>query len=101
MKKLSLIFALLVSAQASADCQNARLLERPEVPDGRTATMDEMLQARGQVLAYIDGARAYLDCVEPEPFVHNHVVNRIERVARVFNTQRDVFLQRQEVIASS
>lgn len=93
------LLAALASGAAVADCENAVLKERPDVPDGSVASFDEMFEAREAVVAYVDAAEAYIACVEPEPFQHNFFVQRIERVADEFNRERERYLERQEALA--
>lgn len=95
------LLAALASGTAVADCEKAALLDRPEIPDGREASYEEMLEARSAVSAYVDAAEAYIACVEPEAFQHNYFVQRIERVAEKFNLERERYLERQEAVAAN
>lgn len=100
-KATVVLLAALASGAAVADCDKAALLERPEVPDGREASFEEMLEARDAVARYVEAAEAYIACVEPEPFQHNFFVQRIERVAEDFNQERERYLERQEAVAAN
>lgn len=40
--------------------------ERPSIPDGASATKDDMLAAKADVSAYITGVDEYLTCVETD-----------------------------------
>ena len=38
--------------------------ERPRIPDGSTASKDEMMAAKGEVSAFLAGVDEYLTCIE-------------------------------------
>jgi hypothetical protein len=101
IKATVVLLAALASGAAFADCDKAALKERPDVPDGGVATMEQMLDAREAVATYVSAAEAYLQCVEPVPFQHNYIVSRVESVAAVFNEERQRFLQREEAVAAN
>ena len=60
-----------------------------------------MIEAREEVIGYVEAGKAYLECFEPEPFVHNHMVGRLERAAETFNRERERFLEKREAVAAS
>lgn len=78
-----------------------------EVPDGETATTDEMVQARNAVTEYLAAMESYLACIDeeieaegddaPEEFEalmiqrHNAAVSEMETVAAAFNEQLRAF----------
>jgi len=101
MKPMFALLAVLASGSAFGACNNAHLPETPAIPDGLSASFEEMKQAREDVAGYVEGAEAYLECVKPNAMMHNYVVSRIERTAETFNAEREEFLQRQEAIASN
>jgi hypothetical protein len=100
MKATFVLLATLASGAAFGACKDAALPEIPAIPNGAEASFEEMLEAQESVASYVDGAEAYLDCVKPEPFMHNYLVERIERTAERFNTERSTFLQRREAVAA-
>lgn len=62
MKTTIAIGALvLFSASLSFACEYP---ERPSIPDGSTATKEEMLAAKGGVSSYMAGVDEYLNCLE-------------------------------------
>ena len=79
-----------------------------EVPDGESATLEDMLNAQESVRAYVDGVYEYLACVEegitaagddaPQEYEalmynrYNAAVTEVEAVAAAFNEQREAFL---------
>ena len=99
MKKTVALIALLTSSTALGACENAAMLERPDIPNGREATFEEMLVSQDAVKAYVKSGEAYLNCFMPEPFVYNYVVQRLERTAKAYNRQRERFLQQREAVA--
>jgi hypothetical protein len=40
--------------------------DRPTIPDGSTATKDQMLDAKGAITTYLAGVDEYLLCIETE-----------------------------------
>jgi hypothetical protein len=98
--KLCLGVAAAGLASASLACDYPALVA---VPDGKTATIDEMVAAQGSVKAYMEGMDTYLNCVNaeldaagddaPEEFKsimvsrHNAAVAEMEAIAASFNDQ--------------
>jgi hypothetical protein len=101
MKSTFVLLAVLASGSAFGACEKAAIAERPEVPNGEVATIEQMQEARAAVAAYVDAMEAYLECVEPPAFQHNYIVTRLEGVADEFNAQRERFVQRQEAVAAN
>ena len=74
-----------------------------EVPDGATATTEEMVRAREAVMAYMEAMREYIACVNEEIEVagenateefkalmiqrHNAAVSEMEMVAAAFDEE--------------
>ena len=72
MKKLLpllALFPLCLAATANADCVYPRAPDR--IPDGSTASLDDMKAAKGQVEKYNKDMEAYLSCIKLE---HDDVV---------------------------
>lgn len=66
-KNLIPLFAILslgAAAVAQADCSYPRAPER--MPDGSTASLDDMKAAKGQVEKYNKDMEAYLSCIKLE-----------------------------------
>lgn len=53
-----------ISSSVLADCGDQPV--KPELPDGKTATMDELVATSNAVKSFIAEADAYLDCSEKE-----------------------------------
>jgi hypothetical protein len=103
---LSAILAGLIAAQASAEC------ERPEmvrVPDGRTSTLEQMLETQAAVRSYLAEMEAFLACLneeidsKPEDTPqevtaalidrHNAGVTEMEAIAAKWNEERVAYQQ--------
>jgi hypothetical protein len=61
---LTLVLALGVAATAQADCTYPRAPDK--IPDGATASKDEMVAAKNDVSRYNNEMNAYLDCIKLE-----------------------------------
>jgi hypothetical protein len=61
---LTLVFALGSAAVAQADCTYPRAPDA--VPDGNTASKEEMIAAKNEVSRYNTEMNAYLDCLKLE-----------------------------------
>jgi exo-beta-1,3-glucanase (GH17 family) len=59
-----LVLAVLGSAQAYADCSYP--MAPTKVPDGSTATMQQMVAAMTQLKSYNEQIKAYTDCLKLE-----------------------------------
>lgn len=59
--KSLLASSLLLAAQSALACDYP---ERPEIPDGTTATKDQMLAAAAAVKDYLAEVDTYLSCIE-------------------------------------
>ena len=89
---------------------SAQACDYPEavsVPDGRTATQDEMVSGQRQVKAYMAAMEEYLDCLDAETNAggeeptdeqrkilisrHNAAVDEMETLAAAFNEQVRAF----------
>jgi hypothetical protein len=87
-------------AFAAAACENPTMIT---IPDGKTATMEQLLAAQGDVKTYMAAMDGYLDCLNkeleaqgkeaPAEFKalmvtrHNTGVSEMEGVAAAFNEQ--------------
>jgi hypothetical protein len=61
---LTLVFALGSAAQAQATCTYPRAPDN--IPDGNTASKEEMIAAKNDVGRYNTEMNAYLDCIKLE-----------------------------------
>ena len=95
MKTTVVLVAALLSGSAFGACKDAEWMDRPETPNGQEATREQMLDARDAVTQYVRGGEAYLNCVNPDPYVYNHLVGRLESSARQFNRELKHFRQQQ------
>lgn len=83
--------------------------EIPEIPDARSATMDEMVEGQSDVRAFMSASNDHLECLaeviespglvrEERAFltsVHNRVIDAMEAVAGDFNDQVRLIRARQ------
>ena len=61
--RIAIVSSLLFAFSAQAEC------DRPwpvEVPDGKVASKEEVLEAQGKVKSYMADGNAYLTCLEEE-----------------------------------
>jgi hypothetical protein len=61
---ITLVLALGAAAAAQADCTYPRAPDK--IPDGATASKDEMVAAKNDVSRYNNEMNAYLDCIKLE-----------------------------------
>jgi hypothetical protein len=61
--KISIAVALLVAAPLAIACDYP---QRAQVPDGNSATKDEMIEGQRSVKAYMAAMEDYLACIEAE-----------------------------------
>ena len=107
------LLAALIGGPAYADCSFPRPPEK--LPDGRTATKEEMLEGQKSVQAYNDAINKYVSCLELERTdalakagdqltpaqkeeldriavqKHNAAIDQLEAIAGRFNEQVRVF----------
>jgi len=60
----TVIVAMLLGGYAYADCGYPKPPEK--IPDGNTATLQDMLAAQKMIKAYNDEIKAYTDCLRSE-----------------------------------
>ena len=60
---MTLLAGGLFSLQAAAQCEAPADIN---VPDGATATLDQMLEAQSQVKSFLAAMEAYLDCMNTD-----------------------------------
>jgi hypothetical protein len=102
MRTVGVFVAAIAGCWASAAlaCEAPAL---PAVPDGKSATMDQLLAAQGQIKTYMAAMQEYLACIDMEADAkgadapaeyksmmvdrHNTAVGEMEQVAAAFNEQ--------------
>lgn len=103
----TLIAAMAVSFAASLPAHAECVLPPPpsKIPDGNTATEQEMLAAMQTLKQYDGDVNVYLKCLEFEAKqnrvsrseqerLHNNAVDQLQRIANKFNEQVRVFKAR-------
>lgn len=104
----ALLVCGLLAGNAAFGCDYPR---SPAVPNGETATQEEMLEAQQRVRAYVAAAEAYLACLEsaeadPENPLpqqqaeinvkrYNAMVEEMHRVSDEYNVAVRIFKSRQ------
>lgn len=93
--KYALTLPLLgLAMQATAACP-LQLPETPTaVPDGQTASAQQMYQAQQDVAGYVAQVEDYLDCHQLHFMVHNRHQHQLEQIADAFNQQLEIFRSR-------
>ena len=83
--------------------------ERPELPDGGTATLDEMIAAQEDVRAFMARSEESIDCLDEAARqrgltddqirllrrAHNDTIDVMEEIAGTFNAQIGIFRERE------
>lgn len=65
MTSIRLLVASLAIASASAMAQDCAVPEVPTLPDGATASYDDMIAGQGAVKAFQAANLEYMNCIEP------------------------------------
>lgn len=84
----------------------------PKIPDGKTATSDQMMETQKLVQDYVTKMQSYIDCIDnsvndlPEPLTkeqehihvekHNAAVDEMQGVADHFNAEVRAYKQAQD-----
>lgn len=100
MKNTIALVIALASGSAFGACDGKGWPERPEIPDGKQASFEQMMEAREAVAEYVAAGEAYMACVNPDVFVHNYFVDRLVTAAEKFNKEREQFLRREAIAAN-
>ena len=103
--------ALLAASVGWADCERP---QPPAIPDGSEAEREAMIEAHGNVQAYIEAGNSYLDCMKQEEAAeiasetataesskarmddYNSVVDDMQQVGDGFNAALKQFNARQK-----
>lgn len=64
LMKTAVSVAMLVIAQGAFACDYPERVEN--MPDGESATRDEMVEGKNKVSAYVSNMESYLSCIEAE-----------------------------------
>lgn len=81
------LIVLLTPVAGLADCPDVQ--DAPLVPDGSTASRDEMMTANKAILDYHAAVDAYLECLRKSgaPVAReNRAIDKLENVAAKYNT---------------
>jgi len=84
--KLAFTATLFLSSSIALACDYP---ERPAMPDGSTASKDELLAAKTEVQAYVSAVDEYLTCIETE---------ENETIAALDNPSQDELQRRNDMI---
>lgn len=107
MMKRPLLLLALPLALLAVPAMSCEYPARIEVPDGKTATQDNMLEGQQAVKGYMSAMQEYLDCIDKENeslmsdgdedtekeqkamlvSKHNAAVDEMESVADAFNDE--------------
>ena len=101
MKLFIAALTLMFSASAAAGCYKIDWSDPPTIPNGAEASTGEMLEARREVVAFVERGEHYLQCGSVEPFIHNIIAHQLEVTAAQFNAQRASFLEQRSAIAAN
>lgn len=114
--RIIFISALILSAHSAFSCDYPR---RVSIPNGITATKDEMIESQQGVKRYVADMQVYLDCIVEEEKVtrdtvkdlkpeqeqeredmvnkkYNAAVDEMERLAAQFNAERQAYMARED-----
>lgn len=94
LKSLAVLPTLVVALSVHAECPSQFPSERPEIPEGRSASQADMQSAREAVQAYVVSGERYLTCHRLTVERHNSYMDRIEAIAAEFNGERAAYLGR-------
>jgi hypothetical protein len=105
--RIVIVAAGCFSLEAYAACELPLPTAVKALPDGATATEQEMVAARAEISAYVEVAKAYVDCIDQELATagatasaeyksilvnrRNAAVTEQETVASAFNRARQAF----------
>lgn len=97
MKALAVVglIASLMSLPAFANCVEPQAV--PSVPDGATASRDDMLSAQKALISYNTVVTEYATCLEKiggSSSRQNEAVEKLRRIANRFNAELRAFRKR-------
>lgn len=95
MSKSLLVVALLAAGPVFAGCSEPAAIA--DVPNGSTASRDDMLAAQRAIKAYDTAVKAFTDCLAQSgdsASKGNDAVDKLQKVAAQFNAQLKVFKEK-------
>ena len=103
MKAVLSAALLCASLGAQASCPVSRPAEPPldAIPDGATASWEEMHAAQELTRHYVERGERYLRCDYVNRRQYNRLLSSIELLAETYNTELVEFQARQPVVADS
>ncbi|WP_146003616.1 hypothetical protein [Kineobactrum sediminis] len=104
MRTLLALPALLLAANTWASCPKALPENAPVIPDGTTATYDQVYDAQEAVREYVTEIETYLECREGlglHLMLHNRAVHLAQTAAKDFNASLSTFRQRKNMLANN
>lgn len=102
MKALMTLPALLLAANTWAACPAAKPETAPVVPDGATASFEDMAAAQEAVKTYVADMEAWLECRSNlHPLMHNRAIALAEAAAESYNMELSSFRKRDQLLANN
>lgn len=102
MKTLITLPALLFAANTWAACPAAQPEAPAALPDGKTASHEEMQQAQEAVKDYVASVEVWLECRSNlHPLMHNRHIAKAEAVAEAYNAELATFRGRDQLLANN
>jgi hypothetical protein len=103
MKKLLTLPALFLATNAWASCPAPMPQAAPAIPNGQTASIEEMHATQEAVNQYVTGVEAYLNCrsASLHPLMHNRAVYLAETTAEAWNSTLQTFRARENMLATN
>ena len=99
MKALMTLPALLLAANTWAACPAAKPETAPVVPDGATASFEDMAAAQEAVKTYVADMEAWLECRSNlHPLMHNRAIALAEAAAESYNMELSSFRKRDQLL---
>lgn len=87
--------AVALSASQAMACDKPQL--NLDMPDGKTASEQEMVDAQVQINDFVKAGESYIACVEGSPNAsreRNATIDEMEKAAALFNRQLRYFKRR-------
>ena len=103
MKFAVAVLAMVFSLNAWSECPAARPGDSPAVPDGETASEEDMYFAQKQTEAFVASVELYLECKSRMMggLTRDMLASKAIRAADDFNNELRAYRAKQNLIASS
>lgn len=102
MKVLLTLPALLLAANTWAACPAAKPDAAPGIPNGMTATHQDMAAAQEAVKTYVNSVEAWLECRRSlHPLMYNRALAQAEAAADAYNAELATFRKRDQLLATN